>query len=1212
MAIAETKVRISLVDAMSKNLQGIYGEMNKLDGAAQRLKGSLSGAFGVGAGIAAGMLGIESLTGAIGTAAQKAWDFSQNMETNRIGMAGILSSMTQLNGKALEWNDALAISANLIDRLNTDALKTAATSEELVTTFRALLGPGLGAGMTIDEIQQLTTTGVNAVKSIGLDGRQLVQELRDLVQGGIQPASSTLATALGLKDADIKAARNSADGLFKFLMDRLQGFERASLETPKTLKGLIDQVDEAVTRTGSIGMEPLQARYKEFLKGIADELISPDSFELNPAAIASVREFSQEAADVASDLADIGQVTGTVIVPAFKLGAEYLGVAADNTKLIAAGFAAWKGAQVASDLYNVAAATNSAYQAQTLLGQAVQKVNSYYDSGRNAARVRYQDEMQAAQQAASVIVQENNKVKQSLKQQQEINNAVTQSMKNGNVELAQRLQQLRYEYTQLGVSVADSAKLQYQVAQQVLKTNKEIISNLDKRETTEVQTATASRNAAILRYENEIKAAQSAAAIVLDAEKKKQAAIKQTQLVEQGFSNLVQSGQSVLAINLKLAAQYYKNLGLSAEEAGKLQLQAARVAAKGQVDLTRQILQTQEAHIKAAKSAFQSAVSAANETQKAQAAAASSQADALRTANKQQAEYVNKIINAQRIHLDAAAAASKLANGVRNVYDKAAMAAPAVSILTGTIASMTDETDGWINEAANMVFQVSLLITSVESLTRAFGALRIARLAALGGPIGLAVGAGVALYDQVQNYNEMAPYVTGFYIDEHGNPQYSTKNDVADFRRLDEQSGKENPAQKTESEIDRLIKGLETKNTTRDLAGVKSAAKAAEAEAKKLQQRYEKYRNQLLETEKDLETKITELTGSSFDIATAELAEEMQKVQSRITNAEVAGVKPEEINKVKELAAAYQELKEAQNIRDNITDMHTLRMDTWQAEYEAGQLYASQLAELQAQELERYMQQLQTELQNTQLTEEQKLELRQQYAEAYTALQEAQAANADAIWDNALEHLKNTQLSQLETLNNGIDGMIGTLTNFGQNMLTEQKSFTERMKDLYSDLANSILNMMMKVIMQGLVMKTIMSAFGIGGGGNLFIDTSNYDIGSANWAVPHFAGGGYAQKGWALVGEEGPELLDLNTPGRIYTAEQTARTLRMANGGGSGSGIENIKVEVRNESGQPVQASSSSASFNGKDMIISVVLQAIQRNEQGSQDMIRAIAQKSG
>lgn len=1053
MAVAETKVKISLIDAMSKNLQSIYGEMNKLDNAAERMKTSFSSAFTAGAGIAAGMVGINSITDALGTAAQKAWDFSMNMETNRIGMAGILSSMTQLNGEALQWNDALAISANLIDRMNTEALRTAATSEELVTTFRALLGPGLGAGMSIDQIQQLTTVGVNAVKSIGLDGRQLVQELRDLVQGGIQPASSTLATALGLTDADIKAAKNSSEGLFKFLMDRLQGFERASLETPKTLKGLMDQVDEAITRTGSIGMEPLQNRYKEFLQEISDALIAPDSFELNPAAIASVREFSQEVADVASDLADIGQVTGVVVVPALKLGAEYLGVAADNTKLIAAGFAVWKGGQIASDLYNVATATNTAYQAQTLLGQAVQKVNSFYDTGRNSARLRYQEEMQAAQQAASIVLQE---------------------------------------------------------------------------------------------------------------EGRKQQAIKQTETVEKAAVRLAKQGNTELAANLEMAQTRYMSLGLSAEEAGRLQYQAAKQAVKGQADLAAKILQTQEAHLKAAQAA-----------------------------------------NAQ-------------ATGARNLTDKLGAAAAAGSILTGTIASMTDETDGWINEAADAAFQISILITAVDTLSRSFGALKIASMGVIGGAVAVAAGAGYALYDQVQNYQKIAPHVTGFEYDEHGNPQYTYNTPwivdnsaqvAAQRRQKDRQAAAEATAKANAS-------ALTINQRATDLSGVKNAAKTAEAEAKKLQQRYEKYRNQLLESEKDLETKITELTGSTFDVASAELAEEMQKVQSRITNAEVAGVSKEEIDKVKELAASYQQLKEAQNARENVTDMHNLRMETWQAEYEAGQMYASQLSALQETELQTYMAYLQGELQNTQLTEQEKLRLRQEYASAYTALQEAQAQNSNVIWDNALEHLKNTQLSQLETLNSGVDGMIGTLTNFGQNMLTEQKSFTERMKDLYSDLANSILNMMMKVIMQGLVMKSIMGIFGMGGGGGT-ISTPNFgsaDLGLSigGVQVPGFAKGGYAQGGLTLVGEEGPELLDLATPGRIYNAEQTAQALRMSGGAGYGSGVENVKVEIRNESNQQMQVTNSAAQVNGRDMIISIVIGAIARNEQGSQDMIRSIAQKSG
>ena len=40
-----------------------------------------------------------------------------------------------------------------------------------------------------------------------------------------------------------------------------------------------------------------------------------------------------------------------------------------------------------------------------------------------------------------------------------------------------------------------------------------------------------------------------------------------------------------------------------------------------------------------------------------------------------------------------------------------------------------------------------------------------------------------------------------------------------------------------------------------------------------------------------------------------------------------------------------------------------------------------------------------------------------------------------------------------------------------------------------------------------------------------------------------YAKGGLARKGWALVGEEGPELVDFRTPGRVYTAAQTQAAL---------------------------------------------------------------------
>lgn len=43
--------------------------------------------------------------------------------------------------------------------------------------------------------------------------------------------------------------------------------------------------------------------------------------------------------------------------------------------------------------------------------------------------------------------------------------------------------------------------------------------------------------------------------------------------------------------------------------------------------------------------------------------------------------------------------------------------------------------------------------------------------------------------------------------------------------------------------------------------------------------------------------------------------------------------------------------------------------------------------------------------------------------------------------------------------------------------------------------------------------------------------------------VRAFAKGGYAAPGWAMVGEEGPELVNFSKPGRVYTAGETAQAL---------------------------------------------------------------------
>lgn len=185
--------------------------------------------------------------------------FAAEIETAQLGIAGVLTSMTEVNGQATQFVQSQGIARTITRQLADDAARTAASTTELVGAFQALVGPGLAAGMTVQQIRELAVTGVSAVKALGLEQRQVVQELRDLVQGGITPASSTLATALGLKDADIAKARSSADGLFNFLTERLQGFEQASDAFAATFSGRLQALQEQATRSSAAALAPVIA-----------------------------------------------------------------------------------------------------------------------------------------------------------------------------------------------------------------------------------------------------------------------------------------------------------------------------------------------------------------------------------------------------------------------------------------------------------------------------------------------------------------------------------------------------------------------------------------------------------------------------------------------------------------------------------------------------------------------------------------------------------------------------------------------------------------------------------------------------------------------------------------------------------------------------------------------------------------------------------------
>ena len=1009
--IAETRVKIILTDAMSRPLKGIQAETNKTTSVIGKLSQSMQSYASIGAQIAAGAIGISSVTNAFSQLVSAGTKFNMAMETNAIGMAGILTSMTTLNGKTLEWNQAMGISQGIIKSLNQDALKTAATSEELVDTFRALLGPGLGAGMNIEQIQKLTTVGVNAVKSLGLNGPQLIQELRDLVQGGIRPANSTLATALGLTDADIKKAKQSTEGLFSFLMDRLSGFDKAAKETPKTLAGLQDQLKEGLTRAMAAAVKPVQDEYKKTLQDISGVLFDKN-LDISPEVVANLEAAGQHVANMAQDFKSVAATVGPVVAPALELVGTALGFAADNAGKLTVAFLTWKLGKRVADIKSMGLAWTS--------------------YGREAA----------------------------------------------------------------------------------------------------------------LAMNNEVVAAERAASSVIQQENRKKQALKESQVIQQAYSRLISENQGVLAIKLKMAAQYYERLGLSAEKAGRLQYQAAQLAVKGNTTLAEQVL------------------------------------------------------NLQEQHLIASEAAGKQAGMLAKIQGVAGAVGTSVSALGMVIQGCTDDTESWVATTANYMVAagmaidgIALLIPQLKKLADAYKGVALAKagagmLGAVSAGIGLGVGAiaagGYALFNGL-SWDE----VKRRYFDNPNKTYWDMSMANTDDDNADSEYSPEGLGRKLDIKFPGAIN---------DGAKAEKATKDAE---RKLQKQY----NNISTLQAELNRKILEDTGTNGAIALAKVTEEITKMEAVVKEARKAGVDEGQLIDTEKLISQYKELETRLANNDTLVQTHKQAMEMIQAELDAKRITTAEAMQLREHELTDYQGKLQQILESQQLTTSQRLELMQEFANSVSDLEAATATKTKNAWDDALEYIKNKTYDQRETIRSGIDEMLGEFTNFGQNMLTESKSISERFDDLFKNLANSIMNTMMKVIMQGLVMRTVMGLFG-GGGISFGASASGASLGSGFNSIGdigmgiQFANGGYAS-GWSLVGERGPELVNFSQPGRVYNAEQTAKALS------GGAGTNNVKVIIENRSGQQVKATSATADFSLREMVINVVVEAVSTNDGGINNILK-------
>lgn len=327
-----------------------------------------------------------------------------SLETMQLGLAGTLASMGKIENKAIDIAKAQKIAADVTGVLQQKAMETAASTEDLVSAYRALLGPGLAAKMSMQQLVEFTVTGVNAVKSIGLQSNQVVQELRDLVAGGIQPASSTLATAIGVTDKDIAKIKKEGGDLFAFLMDRLSGFQQTSLLYNQTYSGRLDALREGMTKLAEQGFKPLFEGLKDGFAGALDAIGQTEkSVVMLNGKMQEVSKWKLDQ-DLVNSLQDIATSmvdAGKAAIDAAKLAYEYR----DAIATIAIAYAALKTSQITGAIVGGWAERIAASRAAMVADAQAAKVALERAAADNAVAIGASRRAVVEKEAAMVALQ---------------------------------------------------------------------------------------------------------------------------------------------------------------------------------------------------------------------------------------------------------------------------------------------------------------------------------------------------------------------------------------------------------------------------------------------------------------------------------------------------------------------------------------------------------------------------------------------------------------------------------------------------------------------------------------------------------------------------------------------------------------------------------------------------------------------------------------
>ena len=427
--------------------------------------------------------------------------------------------------------------------------------------------------------------------------------------------------------------------------------------------------------------------------------------------------------------------------------------------------------------------------------------------------------------------------------------------------------------------------------------------------------------------------------------------------------------------------------------------------------------------------------------------------------------------------------------------------------------------------------------------------------------------------------------------------------------------------------VDTSLLAGATSSTTTDSAGSAANAKklaesnlTAQVRAKN-EELYQKrlaeaQRNQTIRVRKmneDIKKLDLERTGDRLQLLKAEAEAQKAQIDDNVREYTKAvgdkelAEKKAQAERLKLASDTEQKIRELAYTQTSETVDHLTNMVT------LGRLSRSDADALLAEELKAYIDYARSEVNESQLTATQRLQIEKNLLESQQKLWELAGRSLKTSLQEAARLYKQETTNYADLAKSTFDGTMSSInsawTNNLEAMATGTKSFSKGIKDIFKDMTNAIIKMMIQLTFQQYIMPKLQGLFGgaVSGIGSLGAakGTSSFAGGSSfssAFTGNRFAAGGKTNPGLMLVGENGPELLQSSGSHRIYTASETRRLM------GGGATSNNVVVNIVNQSGQELESKQQNSRFDGENYVIDVVVRAMESNKGGMRDAIKASA----